>query len=224
MGSLRAIKVSGVIFDLDGLLFNTEDVFLAAGTTYLQRRGHQFDINLRNQMMGRPAPISLKLLKDYFAIDDSIELIRDEVDELFEGYLEEMLALMPGALSLLVRLDQLNLPYAVATSRRREYATALLERFGILKRFQFLLGGNDVINGKPDPEIYLRAADQIGYSPNELLVFEDSGNGCAAGVAAGMNVVAVPNTHNAGQTYDGAYLIADSLNDPRIASILDFQK
>ena len=221
---LRAIKVSGVIFDLDGLLFNTEDVFLAAGTPYLQRRGHQFDIKLRNQMMGRPSPISLKLLKEYFSIDDSIEVIRSEVDELFDEYLEGMLALMPGALSLLLRLDRMNLPYAVATSSSREYATALLQRFGLLKRFQFLLGGNDVTNGKPDPEIYLKAADRIGHSPKELLVFEDSGNGCAAAVAAGMNVVAVPNTHNAGQTYDGAYLIADSLNDPRISSILDLQK
>ena len=221
---LRAIKVSGVIFDLDGLLFNTEDVFLAAGTTYLQRRGHQFDIKLRNQMMGRPSPISLKLLKEYFSIDDSIEVIRSEVDELFDEYLEGMLALMPGALSLLLRLDRMNLPYAVATSSSREYATALLQRFGLLKRFQFLLGGNDVTNGKPDPEIYLRAADRLGHPPNKLLVFEDSGNGCAAGVAAGMNVVAVPNTHNAGQTYDGAYLIADSLNDPRISSILDFKE
>ena len=174
--------------------------------------------------MGRPSPISLNILKDYFSLEDSVNVIRAEVEELFKEYLEEMLALMPGALSLLVRLDEMNLPYAVATSSGREYATELLERFGLLERFQFILGGDDVTNGKPDPEIYLRAADQIGYLPKELLVFEDSGNGCAAAVAAGMNVVAVPNTHNAGQTYDGAYLIADTLNDPRISSILDFQK
>ena len=222
--SLRAIKVSGVIFDLDGLLFNTEDVFLAAGTTYLHRRGYQFDIDLRNQMMGRTSSISLKLLKKHFAIEDSVEVIRGEIDELFSEYLEEILAPMPGALSLLVQLDEMNLPYAVATSSSRAYATALLERFGLLGRFQFLLGGDDVINGKPDPEIYLRAASEIGYFPNELLVFEDSGNGCAAAVAAGMNVVAVPNTHNAGQNYDGVYLIADTLKDPRIVSILDLQK
>ena len=221
---MSAIRVSAVIFDLDGLLFNTEDVFLAAGTIYLQRRGYQFDIELRNQMMGRPSPISLSILKDYFDLEDSVNVIRAEVEELFKEYLEEMLALMPGVLSLLVRLDEMNLPYAVATSSGREYATELLERFGLLERFQFILGGDDVTNGKPDPEIYLRAADQIGYVPKELLVFEDSGNGCAAAVAAGMNVVAVPNTHNAGQTYDGAYLIADTLNDPRISSILDFQK
>ena len=221
---MSAIRVSAVIFDLDGLLFNTEDVFLAAGTIYLQRRGYQFDFELLNQMMGRPSPISLNILKDYFAIEDSVNVIRTEVEELFNEYLEEMLALMPGALSLLIRLDEMNMPYAVATSSSREYATQLLERFGLLERFQFILGGNDVTNGKPDPEIYLKAAERIGYLPNELLVFEDSGNGCAAAVAAGMNVVAVPNAHNAGQTYDGAYLIADTLNDPRISSILDFQK
>lgn len=174
--------------------------------------------------MGRPSPISLKILKEYFDIEDSVETIRTEVKELFNEYLEPMLAPMPGALSLLDRLDEMALRYAVATSSSREYATDLLQRFELLDRFQFLLGGNDVSNGKPDPEIYLKAADMIGHAPRELLVFEDSGNGCAAAVAAGMNVIAVPNSHNIGQTYDGAYLVADTLNDPKISSILDAQK
>lgn len=221
---LNDITVRAVIFDLDGLLFNTEDVFLAAGTTYLERRGFTFDIELRSQMMGRPSPISLKILKEYFDIEDSVETIRTEVKELFNEYLEQMLAPMPGALSLLDQLDEMNLSYAVATSSSREYATELLQRYGLLDRFQFLLGGNDVSKGKPDAEIYLTAAEKIGYAPRELLVFEDSGNGCAAAVAAGMNVVAVPNTHNAGQTYEGAYLIAETLNDPRISAILKSQK
>lgn len=217
---MTAITINAAIFDLDGLLFNTEDVFLAAGTTYLQRRGYEFEIELRNQMMGRPSPVSLKMLKEYFGIEETVEVIRTEVKELFNEYLEEMLAPMPGALAILHTLDEIRLRYAVATSSSREYATELLNRFGLLPRFEFLLGGNDVTNGKPDPEIYLTAAERIGVDPGEILVFEDSGNGCAAAVAAGMNVVAVPNSHNVGQSYDGAYLVADTLKDPKIVALL----
>lgn len=210
-----------VIFDLDGLLFNTEDVFLASGTTYLARRGFEFELEVRNKMMGRPAPVSLRILKDHFGIPDSVEEIQYEIEDLFMEYLEEMLAPMPGALELLDRLDEHSIPYAVATSSSREYAGELLQRFDLLGRFKFVLGGNDVSNGKPDPEIYLTAAGKLGFQPSEILVFEDSGNGCASAVSAGTNVIAVPNSHNTGQTYDGAILVANTLLDPKVISIVE---
>ena len=215
------MEYRAVIFDLDGLLFNTEDVFLASGTTYLARRGFEFELEVRNQMMGRPAPVSLKILKEYFGIPDSVEEIRYEIEDLFSGYLEEILAPMPGALELLDRLDEISIPFAVATSSSREYAKELLQRFELHERFVFLLGGNDVAKGKPNPEIYLTAAEKLGMNPAEILVFEDSGNGCAAAVAAGTNVIAVPNLHNIGQTYEGALLVADTLLDPQVIAIIE---
>jgi beta-phosphoglucomutase-like phosphatase (HAD superfamily) len=89
-----------------------------------------------------------------------------------------------------------------------------------MDRFGFVLTSADVSQGKPHPEIYLRAAERLGIAAERMLVFEDSANGCRAAVAAGATVVAVPGGHSLRHDFSGAALIAESLADPRILSLL----
>jgi beta-phosphoglucomutase-like phosphatase (HAD superfamily) len=91
---------------------------------------------------------------------------------------------------------------------------------GLRDRFGFVLTSADVTHGKPHPEIYESAAERLGVAPAEMLVLEDSENGCRAAVAAGAVVVAVPGSHSRRHDFTGARLVAESLADPRIAALL----
>jgi HAD superfamily hydrolase (TIGR01509 family) len=127
---------------------------------------------------------------------------------------------MPGAALLLEQMVQRGLPRGVATSSGPDFAHDVLSRVGLRDRFGFVLTSADVTHGKPHPEIYERAAERLGVAPAEMLVLEDSENGCRAAVAAGAVVVAVPGGHSRRHDFTGAHLVAESLADPRITRLL----
>jgi HAD superfamily hydrolase (TIGR01509 family) len=127
---------------------------------------------------------------------------------------------MPGFEELLHRLIQENIPRAICTSSSADYATDLIDRFGYLKEFELVFGGDQIENGKPAPDAYLKVAEILKINPSTMLVLEDSENGCLAAKAAGAFTVAVPAAHNMGQSYDNVDLIADTLADTRILTAL----
>ncbi len=96
----------------------------------------------------------------------------------------------------------------------------VLSRFDLEPRFEFVLTSDEVTNGKPHPEIYLTSAVRLGVSPDEMLVLEDSENGCRSAAAAGAFVVAVPGGHSAHHDFSLAALSVDSLADPRLYEVL----
>ena len=99
----------------------------------------------------------------------------------------------------------------------------MLGKFQLQPRFQFILTGEDVTHGKPEPEIYLKAAANFKIAPAEMMVLEDSQNGCRAAVAAGTFAVAVPGGHSRTHNFAGAAFDADTLRDPRIYAALGFR-
>jgi HAD superfamily hydrolase (TIGR01509 family) len=209
-----------VVFDLDGLMVNTEDLYQDVGAQILRRRGKQFDADLLDAMMGCPADIALQRMIDWHQLDDTVAGLAAETDEIFATVLDERLEVMPGLWDLLARLEAAGTPKAIATSSGPEFARDVLARFALAPRFQFVLTSQDVRHGKPHPEIYLLAADRFGVEPGEILVLEDSQNGCRAAVAAGTVVVAVPSGHSLRHDFVGAVLVADSLADPRLLAKL----
>ena len=128
---------------------------------------------------------------------------------------------MPGLLELLEELEKREIPKAIATSSRRGVAVTMLEQFALLPRFTVLLTAEDIELGKPDPQIYLRSAEMLQIQPAEMMVLEDSGNGCKAAVASGSYAVAVRANHNQHQAFPGAVLVANSLADERILAAFD---
>lgn len=212
--------IRGVAFDLDGLLVNTEELYQHVGSELLRRRGRTFEPDLLDQMMGRPQRVSLQIMIDWHGLTDTIETLAHETGEIFVDLLDTRLAPMPGAVAILDAISQRGLPRGVATSSGPDFAHDVLDRVGLRDRFGFVLTSADVTHGKPHPEIYELAATRLGVARAEMLVLEDSENGCRAAVAAGAVVVAVPGGHSRRHDFTGAHLVAESLADPRIARLL----
>lgn len=214
-GSMRA-----VVFDMDGLMFNTEDVYTSAGEELLRRRGHRFTTELKDEMMGlRPQPAFEAMIRRC-KLPESWEVLAAESNRIFLDLLREGLAPMPGLMPLLDALERAGLPKAIATSSCRELVAACLEPFDLRRRFEFVLTAEDVANGKPHPEIYLAAAKRFSIPPSEMAVLEDSQNGCMAAAAAGAFTIAVPAAHSRGHDFSRASLVVDGLADPRLYAAL----
>lgn len=213
-------SLQSVAFDLDGLIANTEDIYEEVVDIMLHGRGKTHDQELRNLMMGRPLLESFRIMVEYHALPDLIEDLAAECRELVIGLMDRSLAPMPGFHDLIDRLDSLRIPFGVATSANREYADDVLNRLGVVKRFQFVLTADDVKEGKPAPDIYLLAAERFGVPAGRMMVLEDSSNGCRAALAAETFAVAVPNRHTRHHDFSGARLVAETLADPRIQRIL----
>ncbi len=213
--SLRA-----VVFDLDGLLFNTEELYQFVGGELLRRRGKVWDAELLRQIMGRPQRVVLQLMIDYHSLDATVDILAQETTEVFSMILHERLETMPGAPELLDALEIAGIPKAIATSSNRKFTENVLGQFQFAPRFRFILTGEDVTHGKPDPEIYQTAARNFGLAPSEMMVLEDSENGCRAAVAAGAFAVAVPAGHSRNHKFPGAAFEAETLRDVRIYDAL----
>ncbi len=213
--------VRGVVFDLDGLMFNTEEVFHAAGDQLLRRRGHQMTRELLSRMMGRRARESFASLIAELQLTETVEELLAESETIFQAMLETRLAPMPGLFELLAELESRDLPKGVATSSSRPYLEGILKRFALLPRFSFTLTAEDVTQGKPHPEIYERAAKNLGLDPEEVVVFEDSETGSRSAKAAGAYVIAVPHDYSRDHDFSHVDYVAQGLSDPFIRRVLD---
>jgi HAD superfamily hydrolase (TIGR01509 family) len=216
------VSIRAVVFDLDGLMFNTEELYQQVGTELLRRRGKRFTPQLLDKMMGRQPHVALQIMIDSHELDDSAEDLAAESQDIFSGILDSQLQCMPGLLQLLTSLEKAGLRKAIATSSRRSFTQRVLGQFELAPRFEFILTSEDVQEGKPHPEIYRTAAARFGIEPGAMMVLEDSQNGCSAAVAAGAFAVAVPGGHSHMHDFSGAKFIATSLADPRIAAVLGF--
>ncbi|SFI25106.1 HAD family hydrolase [Planctomicrobium piriforme] len=211
--------IRAVAFDLDGLMFNTEDVFHLTGTELLRRRGKVATPALFHAMMGRRSREAFQAMIELMELNDSIDDLAVESGDIFDALLEQHLSPMPGLFDLLDLLDANQIPRAVATSSGRAYLTAMLNRYQLLPRFDFLLSAEDVLHGKPNPEIYQTAARRLGVPPEQMLVMEDSENGVKAAVGSGAYAVAIPHDHSRHHDFRGVKAVAHSLADPCITGL-----
>ncbi len=197
-------------------MFNTEEIYTLVGAELMRRRGREFTEELKDAIMGlRPQP-TFETMIGWYRLDDAWEEMADESNRIFVGLLDERLAPLPGLLELLDGLEKAGIPKAIGTSSGRDLLEEVFRRFDLRARFQFILTAEDITHGKPHPEIYLTAAERFGLSPQQILVLEDSQNGCRAAAAAGAFTVAVPGEHSRGHDFTAASLVVDSLEDRRL--------
>ena len=211
---------AAVALDMDGLLFDTESIYFDVNDTILRQRGLRFDAVLQRRMMGRIGTAATQQMIDHHGLHDTAETLLAESDSVYAGMLSSRLRPMMHCQQFIDRLRTARLPFAVTTSSRRRFTDVILATVDWAADLQFVLCGDDVARGKPDPEIYLRAADRFGVPPRSMMVLEDSQHGVAAALAAGAITVAVPNLHTADHDFTGAALIAKSLGDPALAAML----
>lgn len=213
-------EFAAVVFDMDGLMLNTEDVFDLAGQELLARRGMEMTDAIRHRMIGRRPHEAFEALRELTGIADAIPDLMEETRLLFAQFAEDQLACMPGLLDLLDHVETDDMPRGVATSSPRNYMESLLGQMQLLDRFHFTLTAEDVTHGKPHPEIYLAAAERLNVPPERMLVLEDSEAGTRAAAAAGAFAVAVPNQHTAFGDFSMASMVIDSLHDVRLRQLL----
>ncbi len=205
-----------VVFDLDGLMFNTEELYQEVGSTVLARRGFDFPAGLLNEMMGRQSDKALQIMIDWHKLTDTVDALAAESMEVMHELLVTRLTPMSGLLDLLNALESASIPKAIATSSGREFLDRVLQQSELCSRFAFTIAGSEIAHGKPSPDIYLLAADKHGCHPQEMMVLEDSQIGCQAAVAAETYAVAVPGGHSHTHEFPGVKFIADTLADERI--------
>jgi HAD superfamily hydrolase (TIGR01509 family) len=215
-----APKIRAVVFDLDGLMFNTEEIFNRTGRELLSRRGREMTHELLSQMMGRRPREAFTIMIEMMELTDTIEALQIESKDIFEAIMETHLAPMPGLHDVLDLIERRGLPKAVATSSPRAYLEDILQRFHLLDRFPLTLTAEDVTHGKPNPEIYLKAAERLSIAPGEMLVFEDSEAGTLAAGAAGAIVISVPHEHSRLHNFTPATYVASSLHDPYVMELI----
>lgn len=217
----RTIKA--VAFDLDGLMFNTEDVYWKVGCELMRRRGREYTEELSHAIMGRPPQVCFETMIEWHSLDDTWEAMAAESEQVFVTMLDEGVDAMPGMFELLDRLERSRTPKAICTSSSPDVVEAVLSRFDMRTRFEFVLTSADITRGKPDPEIYQKAASRFGIEPAGMLVLEDSQTGCTAAAASGAFTVAVPAGLSQQHDFSMADLVAETLADPRILEVLGIQ-
>ena len=212
--------IRAVVFDMDGLMFNTEDLYDLVGQTLLARRGHQFTLDLKLRMMGRTANAAFEIMREACGLRESIDELKKENDSIFMELLETKLEKMPGLDTLMGWVAMLGLPLGLAASSRRFLAEYKLNRYKLMSCFQSVVTGDDVRQGKPDPEIYHLVADRLQVQPTEMMVFEDSVVGSTAAALAGAFTVAVPGVHSETLDYSHVHLKVPRLDDPAVHELL----
>lgn len=205
------------MFDMDGLLLDTEPIYARAWQSAASELGFELSAQLHRQLIGRTDADSYLILGDAFGSSFRAA----EFSELWPRYRDETIAsdgiaLKPGLLELVSYLDELELPYAIATSTIAEQAELSLRVAGISARFEIRVTGDQVENGKPAPDIYLEAARRLDVAPRRCIALEDSNPGLLAAVAAGMTGIMIPDLDEpTAQARGEAYRVVASLQEAR---------
>jgi HAD superfamily hydrolase (TIGR01509 family) len=209
------MKFKAAIFDMDGLLLDTERIFLDAFKQTCDDLGFKFEMELFVKLIGTNSVKTKDILTKGFGRGFNHDRFREVWIRHVDRYLSNnSIPLKVGAVDLLEKISSVPLPMAIATSTRYRDAINTLESTGIINYFKFIVGGDHVTNGKPHPEIYLKTADMLGMSPNECIVFEDSENGVKSAHAAGMDIIQVPDLVTPSEDIMGlGHRIYNSLDD-----------
>ena len=186
-------RPAAVIFDMDGLLFNTETLSFESAVTAAAHLGETIEWDLFKTLIGRQWPdIRLKLLGALGKTFDA-EAFRSTWVSHYETLLDLRLDIKPGVVELLDLLDRLDIPRAIATSSPRDKVDFKIGTFDITHRFHAIVAQGDYPKGKPEPDPFLTAAQRLEVDPAACLALEDSHNGIRSAHAAGMMAVMVPD-------------------------------
>jgi HAD superfamily hydrolase (TIGR01509 family) len=205
--------IDAVVFDLDGLLVDSEPLQLRAWETYLERFKRALTDEMLSRMYGLRMVDSAELVARELALPVApADVVRDR-DALFLATVPGNVFAMPGAVELLAALRERSIRTALATSGHRRYVDLALESAGLVGAFDVEVTGDLVAKGKPAPDTYLRAAELFGLPPGSCLALEDAPNGVTSAHSAGMRCFAIPNHGTRHYAFDGADAVLTSLSE-----------
>jgi HAD superfamily hydrolase (TIGR01509 family) len=186
--------IDAVVFDLDGVLVDSEQLWDEAREELARERGGRWHERAQRDMMGMSSPEWSRYMHDVVGLREPPEEISAEVVRRMGARYRERLPLLPGAVEAVERLAA-RWPLGLASSSNRPLIDLVLEVSGLGPFFRATVSSEEVPRGKPAPDVFLEAARRLGIRPERTAVVEDSENGIRAGRAAGMRVVAIPNPH-----------------------------
>ncbi len=205
--------ISAAIFDLDGVVVDSEPLHYLSEKEMLSKRG----VNLRRsdikEIVGRTEMEGIQYLKDRFGLKDSAKQLYEEKQRIYKRMLRKAVKPRPGLFKLLNSLEDEGMTLAIASSAPRENIDIVLKALGIEDKFRAVVSGDDVERGKPSPDIFLLAAQRIGIKPKNCLAIEDAQNGVEAAKRAGMTCIAVPNQFTQDQDFSRADAVVQGLED-----------
>lgn len=216
-------KVEAVIFDMDGLMVNSEDLWEETERLYFASKGHQYDREFDRLLMGRKKEESAAVIKERLELADSIEDIIAERYDMLRELCNEHLKLMPGLLPLLESFSARETPLGLASSSPLDQIYFVLDKFDLRPFFSPIVSGDMVSLGKPEPDIYLLTAEELGRGPSACIALEDTINGVRAAKAAGMLCLAVPDRRQKNLDFSIADGVFSSLTELDADAILSFQ-
>lgn len=183
-----------IFFDMDGCLIDSEIVYVHAWYELFQELNIPIQLDEIMNWRGKNNRLINERINEFVGnMDETLNLRKIRDERFYVKLYRNEVELKPYVNEMLDYLDSKNIPYACVTSTVKEKATKVLTHFNIYNRFKFILFGDDVVDSKPNPEIYLKAVHQSGFDKNGILVFEDSKNGIEACNNAGIDVVYIPD-------------------------------
>lgn len=186
------MKHKGAIFDMDGLLFDTERIFQETWLELAKKYQVTLVDGFVEAISGTNGERMRRVIEEYYHVSEGSTIMQACMDAVKEK-LEHYVPIKPGVNEILQYFRSKGICMAVASSSRRTQIESNLKNAGIENYFDAIVSGSDIVNGKPAPDIFLYAAEKIGCKPSECYVFEDSENGIRAGHAAGCVTVMIPD-------------------------------
>lgn len=213
-------EAGAVIFDLDGVLIDSEQVWDEVRERFVREHRGRWHAGAQRDMMGMSSTEWSRYLNEVLGVP----LAPEEISHAVAGRVAEVyrddLPLLPGALDAVRRIAA-RWPLGLASSSNREIIDLVLDRAGLTDLFAVTLSSEEVERGKPAPDVYLDAARRLGVEPGPTAAIEDSTNGLLAAAAAGLGVVAVPNRAfpPAARALEAADVVLESLDELTPAAI-----
>ena len=188
------MEVKAVVFDMDGLMLDTEPLYKESWQNAASKLGHEIDNELFFSLLGKNNKDSERVLIESLGQDFPIEKFKGLWPEIWkELVLSKGIKPKKGLYELLDFLDLRGIPFAVATSSDEMDAHLSLKTANIINKVQFVVSGDKVANGKPSPDIYLEAARMLAVEPAYCIALEDSSPGAKAAISAGMTTFVIPD-------------------------------
>jgi HAD superfamily hydrolase (TIGR01509 family) len=184
--------IEAVVFDLDGVLLDTEELWNEARRQIAQERGGRWRADAQQAMMGMSSPEWSRYMHDVIGVPDPPEQISEEVVERLAELYRRQLPLVDGAIEAVRRVGA-RWPLGIASSSNRPLIDLFLDLTGTRDLFQATASSEEVGHGKPAPDVYLEAAARLGVTPDRCAAIEDSENGIRSAATAEMCVIAIPN-------------------------------
>ena len=208
------------IFDMDGVIIDSEPIHFEIDIKTMKHFGVKISNEELEKYVGMTNPEMWELIKSEYSIIESI-------DEIISYQLENKIKVLQGLdiepiegiKELLIKLKDEDIPIAVASSSPRKFIEEVLIKFNLIDYFQYIVSGEEVVKGKPSPDIYIEAAKQLGVDTKHCVVIEDSRNGVTAAKKAGMKCIGYKNINSGNQDLSQADMIIESIKEIDLKNI-----